>query len=84
MHAEGVSTIFLIESDYVRMAYCVSLMLVIGFIANVTVGAFAGSAPLDNVAEMLILLVASIAFSVGILQSEATARSSEAADKLSL
>lgn len=59
------------------MPYVIALVLVAAFTANVVVGAV-GEAPIvGNVAEMLILFSAAIAFSVGILRSEARAASEE-------
>lgn len=59
------------------MAYILALILVIGFTANVVAGAVTGVSPLGNVAEMLILFGAAIAFSIGVLQSEARAKTKE-------
>ncbi len=56
------------------MAYFVAVLLLFGFIANVTIGAVDGSPLLGVVAEMLILFASAIAFSVGILQSENRAK----------
>ncbi len=53
------------------MAFIVALVLLLAFVSNVAIGAI-GDAPLvGNVAEMLVLLGASTAFVVGILQREA-------------
>ena len=53
------------------MAFIAALILLLAFIANVVIGA-AGDGPLvGNVAEMILLLLASIAFVAGILQREA-------------
>lgn len=57
------------------MAYVIAVLLLVGFVANVILGAISGSAPLNVVTEMLILLCAATAFSVGILQSEAREKS---------
>lgn len=62
------------------MPYLIAFVLVSAFTANVAIGAL-GDAPLvGNVVEMLILFGAAIAFSVGILRSEARAKS-ETSDK---
>ncbi len=53
------------------MAFIIALILFLAFTANVAIGAI-GDAPLvGNVAELLVLLAASTAFVVGILQQEA-------------
>jgi hypothetical protein len=53
------------------MPYLIALVLVAAFTANVVIGAL-GDAPLVSVVyEMLILLGAATAFSIGILRSEA-------------
>ena len=55
--------------DY--MPYAIALVLLLAFIANVVIGAV-GDAPIVGiVTEMLVLFGAAIAFSVGILRSEA-------------
>ncbi len=59
------------------MPYLISLVLVAAFTANVVVGAVGDAPIVGNVAEMLILFGAAIAFSVGILRSEAGAKSEE-------
>ncbi|MEL6959288.1 MAG: hypothetical protein AAGL89_10095 [Pseudomonadota bacterium] len=52
------------------MPYAIALVLLLAFIGNVTLGAFAE--PLVGiVTEMLVLFGAAIAFSIGILRSEA-------------
>jgi len=62
------------------MPYVIALVLVGMFTANVVLGAV-GTAPLvGNVAEMLILFAAAISFSVGILRSEAQAKSEQTKD----
>ena len=63
------------------MAYLVALILVAGFTVNVVMGAINGTAPLGVVAEMLILFGAAIAFSIGILRSEARAKASNDANE---
>ena len=53
------------------MPYWIAALLLSAFIANVVIGAV-GQAPIVGlVAEMLILFGAAIAFSIGILRSEA-------------
>ena len=59
------------------MAYLIALLLVAVFTANVVIGAVTGASPLNIVAEMLILFAAAIAFSVGILRSEAQAKADQ-------
>ncbi|MCY4304115.1 MAG: hypothetical protein OXC62_04945 [Aestuariivita sp.] len=68
------------------MAYIVAIILVACFTANVTLGAISetGTAPLGIVAEMVILFGASIFFSIGILQSEAHAKSTTTKDKINI
>ena len=56
------------------MAYLVALALLGVFIANVVMGAVSNSAFFSNVAEMLVLFAAAIAFSVAILRAEARAK----------
>ena len=53
------------------MAFIIAAILVIGFTANVAFGAVAGDPVLGNVAEMLVLFAAAIAFVFGILKAEA-------------
>ena len=62
------------------MAYIIALIAMIGFTLNVVAGASNGVSPLGDVAEMLILFGTAVAFSVGILQSEARARAMENAE----
>ena len=57
------------------MPYVIALVLVAAFTANVVVGAVGDAPIVGNVAEMVILFAAAIAFSVGILRSEARANS---------
>ncbi len=68
------------------MPYIVALVLVAMFTVNVTVGALGDAPIVNNVAEMVILLAAAVAFSVGILRSEAReqARERDAADSPSI
>ncbi|MGB7244174.1 MAG: hypothetical protein WBC93_19075 [Sulfitobacter sp.] len=47
------------------------------YFANVALGAFAGSAFLGDVGEMLVLFAASILFVIAILQKEADRRDSD-------
>ncbi len=57
------------------MPYFIALILLLAFIGNVVSGAV-GSAPVVGiVTEMLILAGAAVAFSVGILRSEAREKS---------
>ena len=57
------------------MPYLIALVLVAAFTANVVVGAVGDAPIVGNVAEMLILFGAAVAFSVGILRSEAREKS---------
>ncbi|MEO1705949.1 MAG: hypothetical protein AAFR53_05885 [Pseudomonadota bacterium] len=59
------------------MAYAIATLLLLAFIANVVMGAIGQSAPVGIVTEMLILFGAAIAFSVGILRSEARQKSQQ-------
>ncbi|MEL7300711.1 MAG: hypothetical protein AAFM92_10040 [Pseudomonadota bacterium] len=59
------------------MPYVIAAVLVLAFVANVALGAFGPSAPVGIVAEMLILFGAAIAFSIGILRSEAREKSKQ-------
>ena len=56
------------------MPYVIAAVLVVVFVVNVVLGATAGARIVGNVPEMLILFAAAIAFSVGILRSEARAK----------
>jgi len=60
------------------MPYLIALVLVAAFTANVVVGAVGDGPIVGNVAEMVILFLAAIAFSVGILRSEARENSDTA------
>ncbi|MCE8009021.1 hypothetical protein [Aestuariivita sp.] len=63
------------------MAFLIAILCVCAFTANVIVGAV-GDAPLvGNVAEMLILFAAAIAFSAGILQREAQEKAQQNKDE---
>lgn len=53
------------------MAFLVALILFLVFTANVTIGAIGNGPLLGSVAELCLLLSASVAFVVGILQREA-------------
>lgn len=57
------------------MPYVVAFVLVVVFTVNVAVGALGDAPIVSNVVEVLILFAAAIAFSVGILKSEADAAS---------
>jgi VIT1/CCC1 family predicted Fe2+/Mn2+ transporter len=59
------------------MPYWIAAALLVVFVVNVTLGAITKSPPVSNVGEMLILFGAAIAFSVGILRSEAKDASEE-------
>ena len=62
------------------MPYVIALVLVTVFTVNVVIGAVGDAPIVGNVAEMLILFSAAIAFSVGILRSEALANAEEESD----
>jgi len=53
------------------MALILSLVLFAGYFGNVVAGAFLGGPVLGDVAEMLLMAAAVIAFVVGILKREA-------------
>lgn len=53
------------------MPYLIAAMLLTAFILNVVIGAVSTAPPVNVVWEMLILFGAAIAFSIGILRSEA-------------
>lgn len=53
------------------MAFILALLLLAAFTANVVIGAIGDAPFVSNVTEMIVLLSAAIAFSVGILQREA-------------
>jgi len=57
------------------MPYLIVVVLLAVFTTNVVLGKVGGSAFVGVVGEMLILFAAAITFSVGILRSEARARS---------
>ena len=56
------------------MALLAAIALFLIFLANVLVGAIAGSPMFGDVTEMIILFAASICFVAAILRSEANAR----------
>lgn len=58
------------------MGLILAATLLAGFVVNVSLGSISGSAPLGNVAEMVILFSASIAFVADVLRREARAKSS--------
>lgn len=60
-----------------RMPYLIAGILLLAFVANVVLGAVSNAPLVNNVWEMLILFAAAIAFSVGILRSEAKEISEE-------
>jgi hypothetical protein len=66
-----------------EMPYVVAFVLVVVFTVNVAVGALGDAPIVSNVVEVLILFAAAIAFSVGILKSEADekARTKETSTK---
>ena len=59
------------------MPYLIAGLLLLAFVANVVIGAVGNAPMLSNVWEMLMLFAAAIAFSVGILRSEAQKNSDE-------
>lgn len=63
------------------MPYIIALALLLAFVANVAIGAFGSSAPVGIVAEMLILFGAAIAFSIGILRSEAREKAKQSSSE---
>jgi hypothetical protein len=60
------------------MALILAGILVAIFVANVTFGSIDGQPPLGNVAELLLLIGASVAFVVAILEHEARDRAADA------
>ena len=56
------------------MGLIIAVVLLAGFVVNVILGSIDGQAPLGNVAEMILLFCASIAFVFDILGREARAR----------
>ena len=63
------------------MAFIAALLLLAAFIANVALGAIGDGPLVGNVTEMIMLLLASIAFVIGILQREARERTTRKADR---
>jgi len=63
------------------MPYIVALVLVAMFTVNVTASALGNAPAVGNVAEMVILLAAAVAFSVGILRSEAREKTRKEANE---
>lgn len=59
------------------MAFVIAAVLLMVFVANVTMGAFSSAPFFGNVIEMLVLFGASIAFVAGILRAEARQKSNE-------
>ena len=59
------------------MPYFIAAALLLAFVINVTIGAITKAPPVSNVVEMMVLFGAAIAFSVGILRSEAREKSGE-------
>ncbi|QGY00217.1 hypothetical protein EI983_18880 [Roseovarius faecimaris] len=59
------------------MPYVIALVLLVMFVGNVVIGAVGQAPVVGIVAEMLILFGAAIAFSVGILRSEAREKSKQ-------
>ena len=57
-----------------------SLVVFAIFFANVALGAFAGSAFLGDIGEMLVLFVASLLFVVGVLRKEADQKKKDASN----
>ena len=62
------------------MFLAASLATFLLYFSNVALGAFAGSAFLGDVGEMLVLFAASILFVVAIIKREADERVKESAD----
>ncbi len=67
-----------LESDVGRdrrdVAFIISIILLVVFVINVSLGAASNSAFLSDVGEMLVLLGAAISFVVAILKREAAAK----------
>lgn len=59
------------------MPYFITAALLLVFVVNVTIGAITKAPPVSNVVEMVVLFGAAIAFSIGILRSEAREKSNE-------
>jgi len=58
------------------MGLVIASVMLSGFVLNVILGSINGQAPLGNVAEMILLFCASVAFVADALKLEARARSS--------
>jgi len=63
------------------MAFIISLILLVLFTVNVAIGAIGDGPVVGNVSELLLLLSASVAFVVGILQREARDKKSPTPDQ---
>ncbi|MER0240216.1 hypothetical protein [Fulvimarina sp. MAC8] len=48
-----------------------SLVVFAAFVANVVAGSFAGSAPIGRTGELILIILTSVLFVVGVLRSEA-------------
>lgn len=59
------------------MAFIIALILLSTFVANVVIGAVSNAPLVGNVTEMIVLLLASVAFVAGILQREAQDKKSK-------
>lgn len=59
------------------MPYLIAAALLLAFVINVTIGAMTRAPLVSNVVEMVVLFGAAIAFTVGILRSEAREKSDE-------
>jgi hypothetical protein len=59
------------------MAFIAALALLVAFIVNVAIGAIGDGPLVGNVTEMIVLLAASVAFVIGILQREARDKKSQ-------
>jgi len=55
----------------------IAALLLVGFVVNVAFGSVNGEAPLGNVAEMILLFCASIAFVADVLRRETKAQSND-------
>ncbi|MEM1274512.1 MAG: hypothetical protein AAGF88_11885 [Pseudomonadota bacterium] len=62
------------------MGLVIAAVLLVGFVVNVAIGSVSGAAPLGNVAEMVLLFCASIAFVADVLRREAQAQQHDAED----
>jgi hypothetical protein len=59
------------------LGFIAALILLVAFTANVVMGALGDARFVGNVAEMVVLLAAAIAFVVGVLQREARDKKDE-------